>query len=153
MKIIFLDFDGVLNSSEHMATLTNESLSIEHKQLDRKAVGRLNWITDEMGAKIVISSTWRILHKIDELKEFLKMAGCTGQVIGVTPKLGKHRGLEIKQWLDEHPNVESFVILDDDSDMDGVMEHLVKTEWKLGLQDEHVKLAIKMLSQKSSMET
>jgi hypothetical protein len=54
-----------------------------------------------------------------------------GEVIGITPNLtygrgfSDHtpRGVEIQQWLDEHPDVTNYVILDDDSDM---LEHQMK---------------------------
>jgi hypothetical protein len=59
------------------------------------------------------------------------------------------RGQEIQAWLDGAPRygieVESFVILDDDSDMVHLADRLVKTSFETGLLDEHVDRAIAML--------
>lgn len=57
------------------------------------------------------------------------------EVLGKTPYLGTKRGIEIQQWLDdnEDKNIESFVILDDDMDMEHLMEHGVFTDTDIGL--------------------
>lgn len=68
-----------------------------------------------------------------------------------TKQLGTHRGLEIDEWLSKHLDVESFVILDDDSDMDKHIGRLVKTRWNStgsdgGLMKKHIKPAIELLN-------
>jgi len=69
--------------------------------------------------------------------------------IGRTPHKWylRSRGEEIKSWLDEYKdqNIESFVIIDDCNDMDPYMDHLVQTDHKIGLQDQDVEKAIKIL--------
>ena len=45
---------------------------------------------------------------------------------------------EIAEWMSRHPEVKSFVILDDGGDMHPVKSHLVQTTWADGLQEEHV---------------
>ena len=72
------------------------------------------------------------------------------------------RGVEIKQWIDTHIHSENgknwnykeigvdfnYVILDDDSDMLlEQAEHLVKTDTLLGLSEDDVERAIKILNQ------
>lgn len=42
-------------------------------------------------------------------------------------------------------DITSFVILDDDSDMEPHMDKLVKTDYRKGLQDEEVQKAIRIL--------
>ena len=54
-------------------------------------------------------------------------------------------GDEIASWLHGRPEVESFVVLDDDSDMTAVQDRHVKTSFDGGLLDEHVERAIQML--------
>jgi hypothetical protein len=58
------------------------------------------------------------------------------------------RGLEIKEWLDNHNDIESFVILDDEAF--GIKEHFpnnfVQTSMKIGLQKEDVEKCIAILS-------
>lgn len=154
MKLIFLDIDGVLNSSAWFKCFFKQNqviVSVPDDKLDPDAIARLNKITDATGAKIVISSTWRMLFrsKFPELIEILKEHGVTGDIIGMTPILGTVRGKEIKSWLytNTEYDVEKFIIIDDDSDMDTLRDnHLIKTTFEFGLQDEHVSWAIKWLS-------
>jgi len=155
MKCLFLDFDGVLNSHIYLYSDARpkdmEFLGNEHLMLDPKAVLRLNRILATTGAKVVISSSWRHGWPIERLREILAARGFVGDVIGVTADLfveegaSRERGDEIAHWVDTHPGVERFVILDDDSDMHGVEAYFIKTTFKHGLQDEHVEEAIRRL--------
>lgn len=159
MKIIFLDFDGVLNSLFHFQELRRQGLAQERimDSLEPGMVERLNKIIDATGAKVVISSTWRKLHSVGELKDFLIKYGFrhVEKILGVTPTLNTDRGIEIEKWLvdfkarlnySDDP-ISSFVILDDNSDM--VHAHLlcrlVLTTWIDGMEDEHVDKAIEIL--------
>ena len=57
------------------------------------------------------------------------------------------RGIEIQRWLNETKyEIESFVILDDDSDMLHLSEKLVKTKGTRGLTEKEAKEAIDMLN-------
>ena len=87
--------------------------------------------------KIVVSSTWRIGNTLETMREELRSSGIDlNRVIGMTPvfrNLSRERGLEIQKWLDDHPEVSEFVIVDDDSDMLHLMPKLVQTDTRLGL--------------------
>lgn len=150
LSIVFLDFDGVINSLD---TFTNhrDSTGIAvsgDDRIDRGLVGRVNQLLELTGAKVVVSSTWRIGRIVAELQALLERHGFTGEVIGTTPILGGNRvrGDEIQAWLSrEGENVRSFVILDDDSDMVHLHDRLVQTTFKTGLQDHHVSMAVTVL--------
>jgi hypothetical protein len=112
----------------------------------------LNRITEETGAKIVVSSVWRT-DGLMKCRENLHSWGVVAPVIGVTPRLYEGynqlpRGLEISKWLEEYDReeVESFVILDDDHDMEHLLPFLVHTPFETGLTEEHADLAIKILT-------
>lgn len=129
-------------------------------QIDRDAVVRLNRLVAETGAKIVISSSWRKLIDPPELCRVLVNHGLVAEIIGETPNgcsdpgmfaaFGSidriFRGHEIDLWLKRHPEVEHFVILDDGSDMEMHKNRLVQTDCEEGLLDEHVDLAIRVMS-------
>ena len=66
---------------------------------------------DETGAKVVLSSSWRYTRKAQNLKELLANFEIYTES---TPYIHGKRGLEIKQWLLDNPEVEDFVILDDE---------------------------------------
>lgn len=173
MKVIFLDIDGVLNTSR--STTTKKAVivnmgdhTVGFNRFEPGCVERLNEITDATGAKFVISSTWRIGCKLNGTLELLykhlKNEGVTGEVIDVTPldkecgyinelfPSGSHgvRGLEIQKWLNDNHgkySIEKFIMLDDSSDMYHLMSYLVyiKNGWMGGIQPEHVEESIKRL--------
>ena len=127
-KLIFLDIDGVLNNSAMAYSmdffkLINDIETIHGgARLSGVNIRNLNQLTDDTGAKIVISSSWRILSDLDELCDILGNAGVTGEIIDETPILSSLRGNEILQYINDNYSWEEqeklkFVILDDDSDM------------------------------------
>lgn len=169
MKVIFLDFDGVMNCWRCAYSLPYRPPNlywrlrrffnrfIRHKlafhergfsgYIGKVHVEVLNRIIEQTGAKIVVSSTWRVLHNEKELAIILDKAGVKGEVVGVTPRSSSRiRGLEIAEWIrNSETPVESFVILDDDSDMEELMPYLVKTRTKTGLLPQHLEQAIALL--------
>jgi hypothetical protein len=141
LKIIFLDIDGVLN---------NESLFSKQKPepIDSTAIRLLNELITDTGACIVISSSWRIAYSLYQLQKLLTTVGFRfpEKIIGATSDLsGQVRGQEIALWLQQVP-VKSFVILDDDDDMEPVKDHLIQTTFEFGLQQKHIALAKKLLN-------
>lgn len=143
MKVIFLDFDGVVCCLPVEWDHTSEGHLVH--SLNHPAVARLNEIVARTGAYIVVSSTWRLRQPIEHLRGYLRRAGFVGTVIGVTPHLGTERGYEISRWLEDHHEVESYVVLDDDGDRGPIPSCrwvLVKDGWRQGgLKAEHVERA------------
>lgn len=138
MKVIFLDMDGVLNNAEWMkARDTDPDVKEEDRRwvgmIDPAAVEVLNEIVAKSGAKVVVSSTWRLIHPPADMQRFLEARGFKGEIIGSTPRSALRdcqRGDEIKRWLDQHEEVTEFVALDDDSDMGAVRDRWVRTYWQ-----------------------
>lgn len=153
-RVIFLDFDGVLNSHEWQLR-RHESRRERGATLglDPAAVGLLNQLIDRTGAQVVVSS----VHRKDGLRHcrrLLTRCGFTGEVIGQTPDLQTLRGLEIQAWLDAQEAPDTFVILDDDSqDMAHLLDRLIQTGFHNGLTQAHVDAAVKMLRQRPMGET
>jgi hypothetical protein len=125
------------------------------KQLDTVAVARMNRVCQETGAVIVVSSTWRLGDEKDwaKTKRKLRMAGLKGKIVDRTAasvwidgERANERGHEIQAWLTEHPEVTSFAIVDDDSDMVHLMDRLVKTTWDRGFEDSHAEQLIALLN-------
>lgn len=131
MKVILLDIDGVLNviSQGH-----DEFGSIFHKHFE----DNLRTIIDATGAKIVLSASMRA-NGLPEIQEMWKKRNLPGEVIDVTPYISMDtvpRGEEIKEWLDLHPEVTNYVIIDDDPDMlEEQMSHFVKTSDNIDHED------------------
>jgi hypothetical protein len=152
MKIIFLDFDGVLNSDPYLARYFASPRLDEaddHQMLDPENLGVLDAIVNATGAHIVISSSWRLESDAHELSAVLRRGGLSAaeRVVDVTPDLAGPRFAEIQRWLDAHAEVEAFVILDDEKSMGHLAARHVWTSPAGGLREEHVERAIGLLSQ------
>ena len=152
-KIIFLDIDGVLNSSEFDDHCRGTYLidPAAEDLLDAEAVMTLRYIVDQTGAEVVMSSSWREYpeakwHAIMQLDLY------GVQVIDSTPpsspfKTWDYRNEEIKAWLDQHPEVTSYLILDDiPMTYLEQAQHQVLTTMQKGLLREHADKAIEILS-------
>jgi len=145
MKVVFLDFDGVLNSAAFLLIVKerdSQSLSMEWwaESIDPSAVSRLNGLLASTGARVVVSSTWRICTSVAWLQEVLEMRGFTGDVYDKTNRIYEvDRSSEIEEWLDRHV-VDAYVILDDDSDAE-IEGHFVRTDYLAGLTDGDVREA------------
>lgn len=138
MKYLFLDIDGVLNSTRSACGLGKIPHDAEPKDLpffDLIALGLIRRLCEETGAKIVLSSTWRMGRDPVELGNQLDLP-----IISKTLVLDGFRGDEIKQWLDENynPHVDKYAIVDDDSDMRPEQRpFFVKTHYNNGLLWDH----------------
>lgn len=147
MKVIFLDFDGVINSTTWLMKVDGHT---SRDKVSEEMVQRVSRIVDETGAKVVVSSTWRKLHNLEELQEILDENGFTGEVIDRTEiesDVGVERGELIQKWLDQHTYVENFVVLDDVDEMSVIPdEKFIHTKTSEGLTDEQADRAIEVLS-------
>ena len=140
-KIIFLDFDGVLNSE-----LSTRKFRTKYR-FAKENVAALNEILLKTEARFVITSSWREALILNEIVRFLERDGVlSGRVAGQTKFLQKARGLEIDEWLSSVPYaVSSFVILDDRDDMDPHRKRLVQINPEVGLSMAEAKRAIEFL--------
>lgn len=156
MKVIFLDVDGVLNSTYSDSISTGEK-GWMWDTVSEYHLEKLKRIVDKTDAKIVLSSSWRVYHPLltgdgeitDELLKILvhKLDIFGLSIYDVTPELRLQiRGNEIKQWLDNHSEVEKYVIIDDEYDFRYEQEpFVIRTTMTNGLTDELSDLAISLL--------
>lgn len=131
--VIFLDFDGVLNSLRSALAFGG----CGRHQFDAVAVDLMARLAGAADARVVVSSAWRVGQTVEGLRAILGEYSTTlaGRVIGMTPRGLECRGAEIARWLAENPNEHnrSFVIVDDDADMlDGQLPHFVQTRHRDG---------------------
>lgn len=146
--VVFLDVDGVLHSLHG----SNDFFVEECMQTLKK-------IMHGSGASIVLSSTWRTrADQVTLLNRQLRSYGIS-EVVDQTKDFsnGQHRfhrarEEEICEWLDRHPEVKRWVVLDDldlvAADSPQAMRlrgHFVKTDSEVGLRFEHVAKAFTCL--------
>ena len=157
-KVIFLDIDGVLNNFK-----TPCDVIVEHHDLiqgvDTRKVKRLAKIVEATGASIILSSDWRYgwyadgegnwMHANYLNKKFAKENLIIEEKTPYNP-ITCERGPEIHQYLQEHPEVTDWVILED-TDWDSfyeypdVMRHWVHTDGRIGLTEKDAAAAISIL--------
>jgi hypothetical protein len=156
VKILFLDIDGVLNSL--MWYKAREDNRPHHSyferyidEIDPHAIKLLSdFIGKYSDLKVVISSSWRILHTNEEIQNVFDtvLPHNNIDIIGATIQLRRShcRGDEIKEWLSRHKDVRNYVIMDDDGDMlSEQMKNFVNTNWSTGLLLPHIRKAQRIL--------
>jgi len=137
-RILFLDIDGVLNSEEYYRNSRNSGK--DFYPFDPASVSFIKALVEDFSLKIVISSTWRY-GAIDKLMHELKKNKLLDYLYHewFTPVIHPaHRGTEIKLWLDLHPEVTDYVIIDDDSNiLEEQKNNFVNTSLHLGMNNEY----------------
>ncbi len=162
-KIIFLDIDGVLNydfwNEKHHREIRDGTL------IDEDKVKLLYNIIKETKADIVLHSGWRFWFcenmrpsrkESQKLVELLaknqmviydKTIDYSTDEIRKSKKFSLVKAKEILTWVREHPEVKSWIVIDDlDLHNDEVEKHQIKTNPCMGLTQEDVYLAITMLN-------
>jgi len=167
MRVIFLDIDGVMNSTvfykkrhqrrwrkpitwwyaikrlfRKLFRIEPKAISLadwkipdshytfdyQFKRLQEKTCPqKWEWLSEwcnETGTKICVSSVWKNHFGIKDKRTpelwedaLVKLGFKPGTYVGITETYRTLRGDEIKDWLDAHPEVTDYAILDDDSDM------------------------------------
>ncbi len=150
MKIIFLDFDGVLNGTYYVNKVGGYGIILDPEKMELLA-----YIVKSTNAKIVLSTSWREHWEQDESlctqmgKDINRIFGEYGlKIHDKTPEISGDREFQIESWLDDNPEVSSFVVLDDmflNSEL--VNDNFVRTSGFLGgLTEEDTKTAIEILN-------
>lgn len=125
--MIFLDFDGVLNSHGYFMRIGGKFESFSEKlspvHFDRINIEYLEYFLNECpDVKIVISSTWGKIHDLVDIKWFLKVAGMrkenVNRIIEITPrKMFSEKVDDIKMWLTSYKEmnepVDNYLVIDD----------------------------------------
>ena len=143
MNIIFLDVDGVLNSTNKLKEVynkTNKPHSGFDYPFDEKCLENLKLLVKLTDSKLVITSSWRKSEQGKKsLLNMLEKYDLKKDVIGFTPILYKKRGKEIEEYLSTLSCKPNFIILDDNTDMGDLLPYLIKTNNQFGLTKENIK--------------
>ena len=137
--VIFLDVDRVLTSEQSLRDYHAEKwrnpigwggiITKEQVVWDEACMAILRRILQATGAQVVMSSSWRNIHPLSDFPVMLALYGCPADVLGATPNVDSgllwslgiemtekadfSRGEEIQCWLDAHPQVDRYAVLDD----------------------------------------
>ena len=155
MKIIFLDFDGVMDTAYYDHILSKEGLPENDSYgtvFDPDCVQNLKEIIDKTGADIVVTSSWKYFMTYKDFLDMWENRGLPGFVTDVTPTptVRRNRGDEIDAWLAEC-DVECQYVIIDDLDGSNFNEHQVPRLLVVnpfnGIDEEIKERAIALLNQ------
>lgn len=164
MNVVFLDFDGEINTYHD-----NSREAIENR------IKILSEICNDYNCKVVIEAS--IKREIDEetletsiewVKEIFDLfkkynIDCIGRTPVISKKINSYSEIpiwkedEIELYLSNHPEINHYCVIDDDdlapnnSDLNKVRDHLVKTMFyssdssKEGLLEEHKEVVGKII--------
>lgn len=163
-KVLFLDFDGVLNGRRYLDTLPRGVTLQTRPDLDPACGARVQRICEATGASIVISSSWRMIktwgeegeterapRPLDDIATWLRDVGITAPIIGATSLNtlawdGKEcRSRQIVAWIREHPEVVNWLVIDDWRLPELLAFRFVQTNEETGITEADVERAILML--------
>lgn len=151
-KVLFIDFDGVLNNRSHWFLVAAEDIDYENpsSHLSETLVKRLNKIVETTNCNIVISSAWRYHHSLADLRKYLKEKGFNygEKIIDVTKHISpRNREIEVEEWLSRNTNVKQFAIVDDIEFFfdEKYPKQFVKTNADDGLTENNVNAIIEIL--------
>lgn len=172
--LIFLDFDGVLNTENHFAKMTVEGVPTRDyygPKFDPKAVANLQKIIEATDAWIIVSSSWRYMG-LKNLQRMWTDRKLPGWIAGITPlhtdndklletdlsqldvitaeMFSSSRGSEIKAYFDEVLKVSSetqrYIILDDLNEVLPEQEsHFIRINPIVGITEKDVGKAVEVL--------
>jgi hypothetical protein len=108
MRILFLDIDGVICTSACYGV--GKDNKWDAYMFDSKCVAVLNFILQETGAEIILSSDWRHQYTLQEMREIFAHNFVLKGPIGFTPSSKTYTGMnleggradEIEMWLKMH---------------------------------------------------
>jgi HAD domain in Swiss Army Knife RNA repair proteins len=153
LKVLFLDIDGVL--------LPFPNIEDHNALFPRSTVQALQYLLQETGAELVLSSTWRVRQDfVHDIIECLQHYGVQiEQFYGITdPTMHSERQWEIAKWLSDHHHhspVDKIVwlALDDENLLDGDANqkyrnlfegHVIQTKSDKGLTMDDVKKGLEL---------
>lgn len=167
-KIIFLDFDGVLNTEHYQNYLYHEGKAWQDEHgafFDPEAVEQLRRIIETTHADIVVESSWKYLG-LEAMQEMWQVRNMPGRVIDITPStvsdswllnanldeldpaMGHCKGMEIASWLSDHADKDTrYVIIDDEYVIfDSQLPHFILTNPYDGITEDVANRAITILT-------
>lgn len=127
--VVFLDVDGVLNSRTTVQSTPAKRIGVDELRVKLLA----DSIEKYGGGDIVLTSDWKLMKpEEDDYIYLVEKLGKYGlSISGKTRDNGMDRGAGVQAYLNEHEEIEEYVILDDYKfdfpDYDKLSEHLLFT--------------------------
>lgn len=114
--VLFFDVDGVVCTDRAYYAYGQDKTKTIMRSWDPISLKLVDQLCQDYNLKVVISSTWRIRYDVPLI---MLTQGFTSDFHDddKTPQLfSGNRGMEIREWLDKHPEVDRYIIIDDSED-------------------------------------
>jgi len=130
-KVLFLDFDGVIRVP------MEAGYSADNADFCPERMNLIYNICRVTNTKVVVSSDWRQLAGKDVILEHIGKIGNLLHDDWKTEIKGRRHN-EIQDWLDHHPEVDTYAVIDDfdghfEGASDDMMKNLVLCNYKQGV--------------------
>ena len=151
MNVLFLDYDGVVNIAmwDKEGKVCRFNHPSDNKVNHFQAVQWISKLCQDMDLKIVVTSSWR---RHDNWKECLINGGLREgiEILGhtSTDRWGE-REFVIEEYLEEHPEIEKYLIVDDEK-LIGFDGHFLQCDWMIGFFERDYFKALDMLKEMES---
>lgn len=162
MRLLFLDFDGVLNSDAYFASpellattggLSDAEVMLldRERHLDPAKVALVNSLVERFELSVVISSSWRLQYSLDELNALLAKRGATFRAVDVTPRVTRYdplrplRAREILAYLERLSEPSEVVVVLDDDRLDGLVPGHVQVDGSVGFSAQQIDQCAELL--------
>ena len=138
-RVIFLDYDGVVNTPmwNDKGTKCTYSFPKEGKVNNFQAVQWISECCQKFHYDIVVTSTWRCSPNYKDclinggLRPGIEILGRTEDLWH--PDHDSCRGDEIAKYLSDHPEINYYMIIDDEDDMlPEQKDHFIQTNGDVG---------------------
>lgn len=154
-RLLFVDFDGVLNTSGHWAMLpaTRTSTDVMNDALsfERALVESLNALCRTARASVVVSSSWRWRYpdpSLEGLTALLERHGFEGMVVGAIGTGDHGTGRDIEAWLAALGIPARYAVLDDSTLGEATLQTLgrhVRPDMRVGLSSADAERVVDIL--------
>lgn len=145
---ILLDIDGVMVKAASWKQ--PEMLNDGFPAFSNVAISSLQKILSDTGASIVLTTSHKSLYSLDEWKSIFSKRGIVAEIDKLNENVnGYNRKDEIVNWLNVHPDLDDFVIIDDDKSLNDLSDYyknqLILTSPMIGLNDKAACEAVDIL--------
>lgn len=157
-NVIFLDIDGVLRPMMPYTNIRTKERNLKsvlseryndpaYEMIDEPILHNVYYsfhgeacycvrmLCQIPNTEIVISSSWRIGYSIETLQKLLALHKIGAYVSDKTPLVYNHRSVEIAKYLQEHEDIDHYLIIDDMDLTKDFPNHCIVTKDHLQLRD------------------
>lgn len=115
--VVFLDVDGVLNTLSTAETAPSGDIGIDSARVAILSRAMKKYGRGKISGDIVLTSDWKTTNMTNANYMYLisKLAEYKLEISGHTPGGKIDRGAGIVKYLEDHPEIKEYVILDDNT--------------------------------------